>query len=304
MLRVRRRMGLRAYLLAVLGALTAIAMHAHGVAGVLPQTLIAAATAAVLDFALRSAMTGVRAFPTNALISGLIVALLLAEGQPWYVPLTAAALAVGSKHLLRRRGRNIFNPAAFGVAASVLLFSNQLYYQHADYLEGAPRIHYARAHLRMEDWSFLLEGGHGWTGSTSAVAVVVLGAVLVRRLRRGELVAAYLAVYVVLVAGFTLVSGQDLVIRLLLEMFATGVPFFAFILLTDPVTSPRTRRGRIVYGSSTAVLSFLLRLIASPVHFLLLALLAANLALALERERAAPAGAGAVPITIGSPRRD
>ncbi len=137
----------------------------------------------------------------------------------------------------------------------------------------------------MDDWSFVLTGGHGWTGSTSAVAVVVLGAVLVRRLRRIELVAAYLAIYVAAFAAFAGFTGQDPVIRLVLEGFATGVPFFAFFMLTDPATSPRTTKGQALYGGFTAMLSFLLRLAASPVHFLLLALLAANLALTIAQER-------------------
>jgi Na+-translocating ferredoxin:NAD+ oxidoreductase RnfD subunit len=277
-------MGLRAYLLAFLGVLVMIAVHAHGVVEVVPQTLIATATAGGLDVALRTVATGARVIPTGAVISGLIVALLLPEGQPWYVPLAAASIAIGSKHLLRWRG-NVFNPAALGITASVLLFPDQLRSGHASYLEAAPRIHYAQAHLRMDDWSHVVEGGHGWTGSTSAIAIVTLGAVLVHRMRRIEMVAAYLATYVVLIAGFALVTGQDLVVRLVLEVFATGVLFFAFIMLTDPVTSPRTARGRAVYGVSVGVLSFVFRLIASPVLFLLLALLAANLMLSIINER-------------------
>jgi Na+-translocating ferredoxin:NAD+ oxidoreductase RnfD subunit len=293
-----RRIGLRTYLVVSLGALTATAVHVHGVGNVLPQTLIAATAACVLDVALRPASTGIKTFPTSALISGLIVALLLPEGQPWYPPLAAAAIAMGSKHLLRWRGRNVFNPAAAGVAVSVLLFSGPLQYGHAAYLEAAPRIHYARAHLRMEGWSFVLDGGHGWTGSTSAMAVVLLGAALIRRMRRTELVAAYLATYVALVAGFALATGQDLVIRLVLEVFAAGVPFFAFFMLTDPATSPGTARGRIVYAALTALVSFAFRLLVSPVLFLLAALLAANLVLGIQQGRAAATQPGRV---VGRP---
>ena len=292
-------MDLRHYLAASLVVLTLVAAHVHGAGNVLPQTMIAVATACALDVALRSLLTGVTMFPIGAAISGLIVALLLSAGQPWYVPLVAASIAIGSKHLVRRRGRNVFNPAVAGIVAAVLLFSDRLQYGHADYLEGAPRIFYAQDVLGMDDWSFVLVDGHGWTGSTSAIAVVVLGAVLVHRLKRAELVAGYLATYVALFIGFAVATGQDLAIRLTLELFATGVLFFAFIMLTDPATSPRTAPGRMVYGVFTGVLSFGLRLLVSPVLFLLLALLVANLALALERERqhrarAHSAGAGQV----------
>jgi len=279
------RMDLETYVLASLGALMVIAIHVHGVGNVLPQTLIAITTACLLDVALRSVTTGVRMFPTGAVISALIIGLLLPEGQPWYIPLAATSLAIGSKHLLRWRGGNLFNAAAVGIVASVFLFSGQLQYGHASYLEAAPRIDYAQSYLRMEGWSFVLQGGHGWTGSTSAIVVVILGAVLVRRLRRVELVTSYLVTYVVLFVGFAGLTGQGLAVRLLLEVFATGVPFFAFFMLTDPATSPRTSRGLTIYGGFTALLSFLFRLIASPVQFLLLALLAANLVLGIQKGR-------------------
>ncbi|MDH3681788.1 MAG: RnfABCDGE type electron transport complex subunit D [Acidimicrobiia bacterium] len=284
-----RRMTLEAYLLAFLGALIAIGVHAHGVGGVLPQTLIAASIACALDVALRAAFTGVRTFPTSALVSGLIVALVLPEGRPWYVPMAAAAIAIGSKHLVRWGGSNVFNPAAAGVAVSVFLFPGPLQYGHASYLEPGPRIYYARGYLGMDGWSFLVDGGHGWTGSTSAMAVMLLGAVLVYRLRRVELVTGYLASYVALIAAWALLSGDDLVARLVLEVFATGVPFFAFIMLTDPATSPSTVRARIVYGGFAALLSFLFRLVVGPVLFLLVALLTANLVLTVQRQRARPA---------------
>ncbi len=59
-------------------------------------------------------------------------------------------------------------------------------------------------------------------------------------------------------------------------------------MLTDPVTSPRTARGRAIYGGSVGVLSFVFRLIASPVLFLLLALLVANLMLSIINEPSRP----------------
>lgn len=277
MLRAWRRLDVRIYLVAALTALTAIAAAVHGAGNVLPQTALAVAAACLIDVTIRSDGR----FPVGALISGLIVALLLPEGQRWYVPLVAAAVAIGSKHVVRWRGRHLFNPAAAGVAAGVFLFGDQLQYGHADYLEAGPRLYYAQGHLRMEGWGFLVQGGHGWTGSVSALAVAILGVALVIRIKKGRLVTAYLATYLLAVSAFAVVAGQDVVVRLLLEVFATGVPFFAFFMLTDPATSPRGDPAS--FGAATALLSFLCRLVVSPVLFLLLALLVANLALAIPR---------------------
>ncbi len=281
----RRRVGLVTYLVAALVALLAIAAHAHGPSDVLPQSVLAVATAGAADVTLRSALTGVRTFPKSAVVTGLIVGLLLTPGRPWYVAVAAAALAIGSKHVVRWRGRNVFNPAGLGMAAAVLLFAGPLDYGHPVFLEGAPRLYYAEAVMSMDDWSFVLAGGHGWTGSTSAVAVAALGAVLVRRMRRHILVAVFLGTYAALVAVFALLAGQDLLVRLVLETFASGAPFFAFFMLTDPATSPQAGRELAAYGVLVALLAFAFRFVVSPVLFLLAALLVANVLLAIWSQR-------------------
>ncbi|NIO13054.1 MAG: hypothetical protein GTO31_04075, partial [Xanthomonadales bacterium] len=58
-----------------------------------------------------------------------------------------AALAIVSRHLVRWRGRNVFNPARLGLAAAVLLFAGPLDYSHLAFLEGAPRLYYAESVL-------------------------------------------------------------------------------------------------------------------------------------------------------------
>lgn len=57
-----------------------------------------------------------------AFVSGLIIALLTAPNLPWYIPITAGMLAMFSKNFLKFQGKHIFNPAAFGLLASTLIF--------------------------------------------------------------------------------------------------------------------------------------------------------------------------------------
>lgn len=59
-------------------------------------------------------------FPKSAIISGFIVAGILDYQQSWFIPVTFALLAVLSKHLIKHKGRHIFNPANFSLLIATL----------------------------------------------------------------------------------------------------------------------------------------------------------------------------------------
>lgn len=75
--------------------------------------IVAPATAAVLDFMLANFISKRKAFPWLGLISGLIIALLLAP-NPLFA-FVAATIAIAGKYIIRIKKRNIFNPAAFAL---------------------------------------------------------------------------------------------------------------------------------------------------------------------------------------------
>lgn len=58
--------------------------------------------------------------PRSVLISALSLTLLLRTASPAVAAL-AAALAIGGKLIIRARGKHLFNPANFGIAATLLL---------------------------------------------------------------------------------------------------------------------------------------------------------------------------------------
>lgn len=263
-------------MLLCLCVLAVIGIYAHGVYAILPQVLISTAASSFSDIAVRFARARRWTLPTGPLISGLIIALLLPANAAWYISLVAALLAMSSKHVLKIKGRNLFNPAALSVAASMFVFPEGFRLNHSMYLEAGPSMYFAQSYLQLNDWTFLLLGGHGWPASTSLVGVVTLGTVLLYRLRRVEQVPTFLVTYVLAFTIFAYVTGQDIIVRILLEVFPSGLLFFSFFMLTDPPTSPATRPSRALYGSLTALLCFVFRFVATPVQFLLFALLAAN----------------------------
>lgn len=85
------------------------------------QLAVAPLVGAVLDFLASYARIHKPEIPRLGIISGLIVALVLVPD-----PMRAAfavTLAVASKHVIAWRGRNVFNPAAFGILITMLVFA-------------------------------------------------------------------------------------------------------------------------------------------------------------------------------------
>ena len=84
------------------------------------QLVVAPLVAALLDIAINYAKTRSVIKPLTAMISGLIIALVLPASLIYVA--AASAIAIVSKHVIRWKGRKVFNPAAFGVILAAFIF--------------------------------------------------------------------------------------------------------------------------------------------------------------------------------------
>src|SRR4249919_3934368 len=109
-------------LLIVLGGLTVLASLGEGLRQVAPSLVSAVAIAALVDLPILRARGTRWEFPSGAIITGLIVAMVLSLGQPWYVTGCTSAVAILSKYAFRTRTANVFNPAAFAIVATFYVF--------------------------------------------------------------------------------------------------------------------------------------------------------------------------------------
>jgi len=161
-------------------------------------------------------------------ITALILTLIVGPQPvlPHIVFLTAvAALAMASKYVLAFRRRHIFNPAAFGVIATALL---------------------------------LQQGASWWIGGRYMLPFVILGGLLVtRKNRRFHLVISFLLTYFAVTSVIGLASGSSpraIAILYRNVILFSALPFFAFVMLVEPITGPPSRRLRIYYGAAIAIL--------------------------------------------------
>ncbi len=159
-------------------------------------------------------------------ITGLILALIVNPAAPTDPVgvgslIFVSAWAMASKYIFALGNKHIFNPAAFGVALAALVLN------------------------RPATW---------WVaGNLSLLAFVFLGGLLiVRKIRRTDLVLAFSAVALLTVV-LTANGGNP--ITAITQTFLNSPFFFlAFVMLTEPLTMPPNRFLRILYG---AIVGFL-----------------------------------------------
>jgi ferredoxin-NADP reductase/Na+-translocating ferredoxin:NAD+ oxidoreductase RnfD subunit len=154
-------------------------------------------------------------------ITALILALIITPVSPASFSgimflVWAAVWAMASKFIFAIGKKHVFNPAAIAVVITAFAMG-----QYASWWVG---------------------------GNLPMMAFVVIGGLLVtRKIQRFDLVIAFFAAAIV---SIVLTSGTGDWIGILEKAF-THAPlfFFAFVMLTEPLTTPPTRELRIAYGA-------------------------------------------------------
>ncbi len=154
-------------------------------------------------------------------ITALIVALIMSPVGLTDVrgigALTFAAVwAMASKYIFAVGRKHVFNPAAFGVVLPALLLNQPA------------------------TW---------WVGGNLPLLPVVLvgGVLIVRKLQRLDLIVTFMAVVFVTILATTPPSQDIMTITETLKH--SPLFFFAFIMLTEPLTQPTTRLPRLVFAA-------------------------------------------------------
>ena len=157
----------------------------------------------------------------SALISGLSLCLLLRTDHLVLAAL-AAFVAIASKFALRVDGKHVFNPTNFAITVLLAV--------------GAP------VWVSPAQW-----------GSVAFFAFLMacLGGLVVNRAARGDVTLAFLASYAAILFGRALWLGQRAAIPLH-QLESGGLLLFAFFMISDPKTTPRSRAGRILFAALVA----------------------------------------------------
>ena len=109
----------------------------------------------------------------------------------------------------------------------------------------------------------VLEKFQGWVGGASSIAVIIVGLALfivARRYVKWRITLAYFAtVAIMALLMSTVYADQDILLRLLFEIFIGSSIFLAFFMATDPATTPLTYLGQVIFGVGLGVLTVLIQ---------------------------------------------
>jgi Na+-transporting NADH:ubiquinone oxidoreductase subunit NqrB len=170
--------------------------------------------------------------PTPSLRSALITAIslcLLLRANSWTTMALAGSLAVLSKFLLRYRGKHFFNPSNLGIILALLMTKD--------------------GWITPGQW-----GEEMWC----ALFFVGAGLMVVKKVGRWDTTAVFLGSYALLEAARNYWLGWtwDVFTH---RLMSGSLLLFAFFMITDPRAIPDHVRGRIVFASLVALMTFVLR---------------------------------------------
>lgn len=209
----------------------------------------------------------------SPVVTGLIITMLVPPAVALYVVIWAALFAIlVAKAPFGGTGHNIFNPAAAGLAFSTICWSGQMFgYTSAmqrlpmvidetvRFVQGPTAALKVGGISRIGLTELLLGNFPGPIGSTHTLIIFACLIYLVARSAvRWYLPLSYVAAVSLLSACFR-PFGVTPLESIANELFAGSLFFVAVYLLCDPVTTPKYRISRVLYGFSAGLLTMLFR---------------------------------------------
>jgi Na+-transporting NADH:ubiquinone oxidoreductase subunit NqrB len=244
----------RGTLTAIFAVLLAVAGTSTGWSAVAPHLLAAIIGACGVELLVSLFVNKKFAWPTSALLSGAIVAMILSPETPLVETLWVAGLATASKYLITTARGHVFNPAALALLISIPLFAT----------------------------------GQSWWGAGGdmpwpfVLLVLACGAFIVDRINKFPMVLSFAGLYF---GAFTLISviQPSLVAEMFRAPFVQSAVFLAVFMLTDPPTSPGRYTQQVWFGALAAVTACVAQLMGAGQAYLLIGVLVPNAALAARR---------------------
>lgn len=240
----------------VLGVLIAVAIPFEGAATIGPGLAAACIAAMAIDAPILRLRNGAWEFPSGALLTGAIVAMVLSPHESWFVAAVTAAIGVLSKYIARTRTANIFNPAALGLVATFYWFNTG------------------------QDWWGALPNATPY----ALILLIGTGAFITDRVNKTPLVLTFLGVYYLLFTATTFLTDPARFVEIYRSPDLQAVLYFAFFILTDPPTSPPKYRAQIMYGILVAAVSFAVFEWIGAAYYLLAGVLVGNIWEAFRRQ--------------------
>ena len=225
----------------------------------------------------------------GSLITGLLLGLTLSATTPAYMIVVGVLVAqLPGKFRWKLWKRNPFNPAALGrTAVAVLEFIDpgvHTAWDKVDVVTGASALFKdAGGHLRPYLSDVFLGFTRGAIGETSdailiPVGVLLLWLVVVKRDATLAMICAVPLLVLALPPGADVVGHAPWAMNPVMYLFSSNTLLLAFFFASDPVTTPHTRMGGLLFGIGVAAIGVCGRLYTTIPGAEMYGILAMNLA--------------------------
>jgi electron transport complex protein RnfD len=231
----------------------------------------------------------------SALLTAWLLALSIPPLAPWWLVVVGTAFAIAiAKHLYGGLGNNLFNPAMVGYAVLIISFPAQMthwvaphglgqielgFFDQLEYIFLGVLPHQAaldavtmatpldtlktHLHLGQPVREILDMPIYGWLGGRGGEMVAwgfLFGGLylLAARIISWHIPVAYLGTLFAIAGIFHLVDPVHYVAPLF-HWYSGAAMLGAFFILTDPVSSPTTNKGRLIFAAGAALLTYLIR---------------------------------------------
>ena len=217
------------------------------------------------------------------IITGLIFVLTVPSKASYILVAVGISVAmIIGKMIFGGLGKNVFNPAGLGRAFVALAMGGLMgSYIGIDGSSGSTALGDGTYTILQ----LFLGQIPGSMGEISALAIILGGIyLLVRRSADFRVIVSSLLTFSLIMLSGIIgkgVVGTEIFKQLLIQILSGGLLFGVVFMATDPVTSPYTRPGRIIFGSIIGVLVAVIRLFGSLPEGMVFALLIANAFVAL-----------------------
>jgi len=235
----------------------------------------------------------------SALLTGWLLALSIPPLAPWWLVVAGTAFSISvAKHLYGGLGNNLFNPAMVGFAVLIVSFPVQMTHWLTpqgldqinldfmaqmeymffgvlphnvtlDAITMATPLDTLKTHLHLdkhvkEILNMPIYGSLAGRGSEMVSLGFLIGGLylLVNRIINWHIPIAYLCTLFI-TAGIFHLADPDHYVTPLFHWFSGAAIIGAFFILTDPVSSPTTVKGRIIFAMMAGVITYLIRVFGS-----------------------------------------
>lgn len=217
-------------------------------------------------------------------VTAIIITLMVPVTMTPYAVIIATAFAIiFGKLLFGGFGQNIFNPAAVGRAVVFAAFtgvSTNIISSATPTTVIATTYNWLPSNANVLDTFLDQFGGFtglalgtyaGAIGETFAILILIIGVILsIRQVIDWRVPVVYLGTIFVLTAVVALLTGIEsyhgvpgFIWYPVLHLITGGVVFGGVFMLTDPVTSPTSASGRVMFAMGAAIITVLIRLKAN-----------------------------------------